>query len=702
MRFTKAIFILFLAALIYPVPIAAQDGGEFILTAEKLANGKWVELDKLRWKYNSGDDARWAAADFDDNGWKSLTNNEINRDPAAALGNWDGRAWFRLSLRVDEQLANRPLAFRMWHWGASEIYVDGKLIQSYGAIMPDGDVEFNPRGIFFPVVFKNGGPHTIAIRYSFKAAGDLKSWRSRWLARGYYMPGFRLSIEPAEGAPLKLENRFREARLFYVFIGLFLALALVHFLLYIFYRSALSNLFYSFFGVGLAMSFLFEGFVSSEHFSATLALVSDIVRLNAQSLAVVSLLAFLYIEFAGRVSRFFWVLLGVWVVELVVNVLQVWRDVQFTIIILIITLADCLRIMVLALVRRREGAWIIAAGVIVLVIGVINNISAERDLIELPRWVYNLNLYLTVLSVPLTVSVYLARNFARTNRHLEAQLVQVRELSAKQLEHERTEAELRLAHERTQAENERRARELEEARQLQLSMLPRGVPQLPNLEIAAYMKPATEVGGDYYDFHVGDDGTLTVAVGDATGHGLKAGTMVTATKSLFNNLAHEPDITNIFQQTSRALKGMNLRGLYMAMTMLKIKGNNVQISSAGMPSALIYRAETKQVEEISIKAMPLGSVSNFPYRQQEISLSAGDTVVMLSDGFPEMFNEAGETLGFDKAGDVLEEAAQHPPQEIINRFVKVGESWARSHPPDDDVTFVILKVKAETNGNSSQ
>src|SRR6185369_17623955 len=103
------------------------------------------------------------------------------------------------------------------------------------------------------------------------------------------------------------------------------------------------------------------------------------------------------------------------------------------------------------------------------------------------------------------------------------------------------------------AENERRALELEEARQLQLSMLPASVPMLPGLEIAAYMKPATEVGGDYYDFHVGEDGTLTVAVGDATGHGLKAGTIVTATKGLFNALAGQPDLVATLDQTSRAL-----------------------------------------------------------------------------------------------------------------------------------------------------
>src|SRR5215813_14912953 len=67
-----------------------------------------------------------------------------------------------------------------------------------------------------------------------------------------------------------------------------------------------------------------------------------------------------------------------------------------------------------------------------------------------------------------------------------------------------------------EAENEQRAKELEEARQLQLSMLPKNMPQSPHLEIEAYMKTATEVGGDYYDFHQSDNGVLTVVVGDAT------------------------------------------------------------------------------------------------------------------------------------------------------------------------------------------
>ena len=92
---------------------------------------------------------------------------------------------------------------------------------------------------------------------------------------------------------------------------------------------------------------------------------------------------------------------------------------------------------------------------------------------------------------------------------------------------------------------------LEEARQLQLSMLPKKLPNITGLEIAAYMKPATEIGGDYYDFHEGADGTLTIAVGDAIGHGLKAGSVVTATKSLFNAFAKQDNISQILKEMSQ-------------------------------------------------------------------------------------------------------------------------------------------------------
>jgi serine phosphatase RsbU (regulator of sigma subunit) len=244
-----------------------------------------------------------------------------------------------------------------------------------------------------------------------------------------------------------------------------------------------------------------------------------------------------------------------------------------------------------------------------------------------------------------------------------------------------------------EAENEIRARELEEARQLQLSMIPQAVPQLPRLEVAAYMKPATEVGGDYYDFHLSDDDVLTVAIGDATGHGLKAGTVVTATKSLFNHLAQESDIPTIFKQTSRALKRMNLRSLFMAMTIAKLKGYQLTLGSAGMPPVLIYRAAEGTVEEISLRGVPLGSLTDYSYSERNLSLAPGDVVVLMSDGYPERFNGKNEMLGYESAKGFLLETALLPPQEIIEIFLKVADKWAEGRPQDDDATFVVLKLK---------
>jgi sigma-B regulation protein RsbU (phosphoserine phosphatase) len=244
-----------------------------------------------------------------------------------------------------------------------------------------------------------------------------------------------------------------------------------------------------------------------------------------------------------------------------------------------------------------------------------------------------------------------------------------------------------------EAENQQRAKEMEEARQLQLSMLPQGVPYLPHVEIAACMKPATEVGGDYYDWRLGADGALTIAIGDATGHGLKAGTMVTVTKGLFNHLAEQADLVATLSQTSRALKRMNLRSLFMAMTLVRLKGNHLQCSVAGMPPILIYRAAAKTVEEIPLRGAPLGGLTDYAYRQAETFLSVGDVVLLLSDGLPERFNAAGEMFGYDRSKESLLANAHAAPQAVIDSLLQNGEDWAAGKAADDDMTFVALKIK---------
>ncbi len=243
-----------------------------------------------------------------------------------------------------------------------------------------------------------------------------------------------------------------------------------------------------------------------------------------------------------------------------------------------------------------------------------------------------------------------------------------------------------------EAENEQRAKELEEARQLQLSMLPKKIPQFPHLETAAYMKTATEVGGDYYDFYVTENGGLTIAIGDATGHGLKAGTVVTATKSLFNELAAERDLPLMLSRFTLALKKMNLRSMFMALTIMRVEENQITFSSAGMPPVLLYSSATGEVKEVLMKALPLGGIVNYKYKQETHQLASGDVIVLMSDGLPERFNDAGEMFDYPKIKELLTEVARSSPQEIINQFVRAGDLWAGTKAQDDDITFVVVKI----------
>ncbi|MCB0746205.1 MAG: SpoIIE family protein phosphatase, partial [Ignavibacteriae bacterium] len=244
-----------------------------------------------------------------------------------------------------------------------------------------------------------------------------------------------------------------------------------------------------------------------------------------------------------------------------------------------------------------------------------------------------------------------------------------------------------------QAENDRKTEELEEARQLQLSMLPKELPKLEKLEIAVYMKTATEVGGDYYDFALSDDGTLNVGVGDATGHGMQAGTIVTLLKGLFTSEVSKKELLTFLRDTSNAMKNIELGRLMMAFSLLKIKDNHIEFSSAGMPPMYIYRNDSNSVEEIDMRGMPLGAIKDFKYNLYETELTTGDCILLLSDGYPELSNLNNEQIGYEQVKTQFTEIAKKHPEEIIQYFKSSGSDWVNDKDPDDDVTFVVIKVK---------
>jgi len=252
---------------------------------------------------------------------------------------------------------------------------------------------------------------------------------------------------------------------------------------------------------------------------------------------------------------------------------------------------------------------------------------------------------------------------------------------------------LRITAEKLETANRRMKGDLEDARELQIAMLPKIIPQLPYLDIAVSMNTAEEVGGDYYDFMVDANSTLTAAIGDATGHGLKAGTIVTATKILFDYLGLFPNPIKILQEMSRALKKMGFRNMYMAMIIAKVTPERLLISSAGMPYTYHYRVAEKKVAEIVLKGLPLGGFPDFPYQSKEIALHKGDTFLLMSDGLMELRNEQGEFFGEERIKSLFQDVALEPPNTIIRHLLKAAEEWAEMNTAQDDTTLMVLQVK---------
>lgn len=272
--------------------------------------------------------------------------------------------------------------------------------------------------------------------------------------------------------------------------------------------------------------------------------------------------------------------------------------------------------------------------------------------------------------------------------------LQLSEHHERRLEEERLrqrhEAERRLL----ASENERKSRELEEARSFQLSLLPSRLPSHPRLELGVFMRTATEVGGDYYDFFPGADGTLTAALGDAAGHGARAATMVTVVKGLLTARAGSMELPLLLAEASHAIKQMRLSRMHMAVSLLRTDGERLELSAAGIPPALVWRAAEGRVEEVALSGPPLGSLAGARYQHWRSRLAPGDTVLLTSDGFPELRDGSDEVVGYPRLRELFAAAAGRSPDALIRHLADAADAWTGGAPPADDVTFLVVKARA--------
>ncbi len=263
------------------------------------------------------------------------------------------------------------------------------------------------------------------------------------------------------------------------------------------------------------------------------------------------------------------------------------------------------------------------------------------------------------------------------------------------LEQERLRRQEEVDRRLLEAENERQTVELEEARRFQLSLLPGMLPEHPDLEIAVFLRTASEVGGDYYDFRSRHDGSLIIAVGDATGHGARAGTMVTVVKTLLASADLGLDLPAFLSHATATIRSMNLGRRAMALVLARYHEGVLDLASAGMPPVLVSRFPSGEVEEIMSSGVPLGTMAHASYQGHRVRLDPGDAALLLSDGLPEMLDAGGEPVSYPAVAARWREVGQRPAAEAVAEFERWVEELSPGGVPADDVTFVVVRRRAE-------
>jgi steroid delta-isomerase-like uncharacterized protein len=247
------------------------------------------------------------------------------------------------------------------------------------------------------------------------------------------------------------------------------------------------------------------------------------------------------------------------------------------------------------------------------------------------------------------------------------------------------------------SERERIEQELLVARRIQQASLPEEVPELEGWEISPFYRPAREVGGDFYDFHLLSGGRLGLVVGDATGKGVPAALVMSTTCGMLQLAAQALESSSpgeILEQVNEALLARIPPNMFVTCfyCVLDPERGNLSYANAGHDLPYLRRGGG-DCKELRARGMPLGLMPGMSYEEKEITLEAGDSTLFYSDGLVEAHNSKGEMFGFPRLRAlVVEHGEENSLEETLlgELYAFVGDGWEQ----EDDITLLALRRSA--------
>lgn len=245
-------------------------------------------------------------------------------------------------------------------------------------------------------------------------------------------------------------------------------------------------------------------------------------------------------------------------------------------------------------------------------------------------------------------------------------------------------------------EHERVSKELEIARKIQKSILPAKPPQIEGLDIAVSSTPASEVGGDSYDFQKLSDGNYFFYLGDGTGHGVGASMLVAlANAGFYAATLDNTDAKKIVDNTNLILSQKTDPTSFLTCVACcwNVQNKKMQFVQCGHDQILLLKS-TGELEALPAGGLALGMLPDISSKTEavDINYQTGDMIFLYSDGIPEAYSAENVQLGMDAFKEIIKkQQGKATSQEVHDAILEEVRAYMGDYPQNDDISLLVVK-----------
>lgn len=259
----------------------------------------------------------------------------------------------------------------------------------------------------------------------------------------------------------------------------------------------------------------------------------------------------------------------------------------------------------------------------------------------------------------------------------------------------RTHVETALREVHTQHQLQQVEHELQIARSIQQSLLPKVRPQIQGFEVAGWSRTAADTGGDFYDWKRLPDGRWVIVLADVTGHGIGPAILASVCRAYSRaNFGAQENLGTILRNINRSFAEDLTPERYATFVAVLCEENSdhLELLSAGHGPIFVYSPKTHALRLIEAQALPLGILPDlWDATPVSVNMHPGDVLILLTDGFWEWENRDGEQFGIERVLSVVQRVNDQEPEVIIAELYDSVLNFAAGTQQQDDLTAVLIK-----------